>query len=244
MANAEKSKVKTCAYCGSIALTRDHVPPKTLFRKPLPSNAQLITVPACPSCNRIFGKLDEEAGVFLDIWTSAQPDSPWPKFSETSLRALKRSRKLRRQVLQEIRQINLRSMGGVIVAESAEIHWPSQHFDRFFARLIKGLWFHHKSIPLPENCSINAFPLKQSTADELRALRINERMAYFNIANNQFEYLCGFLDKDPRISIWYLRFHTAYMVAAETRPTKLILPNEINVALGGQLILPGHPEFF
>lgn len=47
-----------CIYCGSGKnLTRDHVPPKGLIRRPYPNN--LCTVPACKTCNLHFSK-DEE----------------------------------------------------------------------------------------------------------------------------------------------------------------------------------------
>jgi hypothetical protein len=44
--------------CGSQQkLTREHVPPKGLFLKPLPSN--LVTVPCCFQCNNSYSKDDE-----------------------------------------------------------------------------------------------------------------------------------------------------------------------------------------
>ncbi len=46
-----------CVYCGTIATTRDHVPPKVLLDKPFPSN--LRTVPSCKSCNN-NASLDEQ----------------------------------------------------------------------------------------------------------------------------------------------------------------------------------------
>lgn len=47
-----------CIYClENVADTKDHVPPKLMLRKPYPNN--LLTVPACSSCNQSFS-LDEE----------------------------------------------------------------------------------------------------------------------------------------------------------------------------------------
>jgi len=47
-----------CVYCGMDAgSTKDHVPPKSLLRKPYPAN--LWTVPSCAACNSAFSK-DEE----------------------------------------------------------------------------------------------------------------------------------------------------------------------------------------
>ena len=47
-----------CVYCGSENnLTKDHIPPKSLFAKPLPDD--LITVPSCRHCNRGASRDDE-----------------------------------------------------------------------------------------------------------------------------------------------------------------------------------------
>ena len=46
-----------CIFCGKPATTRDHIPPKGIFPDPMPSD--LITVPACESCNSNT-KLDDE----------------------------------------------------------------------------------------------------------------------------------------------------------------------------------------
>src|SRR5271165_919227 len=54
---------KTCVFCGAIATTSDHVPPKNLFIPPRPTD--LITVPACEICNGGTSTLDEEFRVFV-----------------------------------------------------------------------------------------------------------------------------------------------------------------------------------
>lgn len=51
-------KSRECAFCGSTtALTRDHLPPKSFFRRPRPAN--LITVPCCEACRARTGNDDE-----------------------------------------------------------------------------------------------------------------------------------------------------------------------------------------
>ena len=55
---------KSCIYCGNTEdLTKDHIPPKTLFPKPRPSN--LITVPCCKNCNGSFS-LEKDLFPHLD----------------------------------------------------------------------------------------------------------------------------------------------------------------------------------
>lgn len=55
---ATRQKKKLCVYCRSPEeLTRDHIPPKSFFPQPRPTN--LITVPCCIDCHRGFTKDDE-----------------------------------------------------------------------------------------------------------------------------------------------------------------------------------------
>ncbi|HEX6533042.1 MAG TPA: hypothetical protein VF041_00510 [Gemmatimonadaceae bacterium] len=46
-----------CIYCGQLANTHDHAPPKLLMTRPYPPN--MITVPSCRACNQ-GASLDEE----------------------------------------------------------------------------------------------------------------------------------------------------------------------------------------
>ncbi len=41
----------TCSYCGGVADTSDHTPPRCLLPKHLPNDLQAMTIPACCACN-------------------------------------------------------------------------------------------------------------------------------------------------------------------------------------------------
>lgn len=45
-----------CVYCGGIADTSDHTPPRCLLPKPLPEGLKAMTVPACSRCNVGFSQ--------------------------------------------------------------------------------------------------------------------------------------------------------------------------------------------
>ena len=71
-----KQDVRTerCIYCGSERdLTVDHVPPKLLLMRPHPEN--LITVPACRTCNQSFQKDDEYTRTLLSVDVRASRNS-------------------------------------------------------------------------------------------------------------------------------------------------------------------------
>jgi hypothetical protein len=48
---------RSCVYCRKAADTRDHVPPKLIYKKPFPKN--LATVPSCSACNATWS-MDEQ----------------------------------------------------------------------------------------------------------------------------------------------------------------------------------------
>ncbi len=55
-----------CAISGEIkTTTREHIPPKNIFPRPLPSD--LITVPACAECNNGASRYDEIFKVLLSF---------------------------------------------------------------------------------------------------------------------------------------------------------------------------------
>lgn len=59
-----------CIYCGAVATTRDHVPPKVLLDQPFPPN--LRTVPSCKPCNN-DASLDEQYFLVLLSHVSSSP---------------------------------------------------------------------------------------------------------------------------------------------------------------------------
>lgn len=92
---------QSCIYCGSKALTRDHVPPRLLLERPFPKN--LLTVPSCLDCNRGASK-DEEYFLALIAQVSQSPHIQAKLDSGGTLdRAFTRSPALEQRFLDAIR---------------------------------------------------------------------------------------------------------------------------------------------
>lgn len=90
-----------CGFGGEIVPSVDHVPSKTLLRKPYPSN--LPTVPACVRCNNGFSQDEQYVRVFLGcvIAGSTDPDAQ----TDSGVRAiLVRSPALRAEVTAAMRE--------------------------------------------------------------------------------------------------------------------------------------------
>src|SRR5207302_114049 len=93
-------------------LTRDHVPPKNLFRKPLPSN--LITVSCCKSCNAIYSKAEEQLRIFVSAGINRSADGEWIWKNKVVESSFSRSPALRNQIGKDLLIGNFRHPMGDI----------------------------------------------------------------------------------------------------------------------------------
>ena len=55
----------SCVYCGGIANTSDHTPPRCLLPRKLPADIQAMTVPACKACNAAFATDEMRAAAII-----------------------------------------------------------------------------------------------------------------------------------------------------------------------------------
>jgi hypothetical protein len=120
---------KLCIYCGGEGDTNDHAPPRCFLRRPLPSN--LITLPACKSCNSGFS-FDENVVKTLIALTSTHPDliaerEPGGRIE----RALARDVRLRTIIQSARRDDGNYELAGDLLAS----------FDRVMKKTVQGVFF-------------------------------------------------------------------------------------------------------
>lgn len=60
-----------CVYCGGVADTSDHTPPRSLLPRELPKDAQLMAIPACQRCNGGYSR-DETLAAAVAYGTDAR----------------------------------------------------------------------------------------------------------------------------------------------------------------------------
>lgn len=160
MAKRKKGEQRTgeCAYCGAVGpVTRDHVPPENLFPEPLPKN--LITVPACNTCNGSF-KLDDE--YFRLAVTAGIDGEAYPRELAHSIAAIKKladpkKRPFARRMLAAQHLVEVKTPAGIHLG-----HAPGQIVDgdrvlKTVKRTVRGLYFHHVGRRLPAEHEIRAF---------------------------------------------------------------------------------------
>ena len=122
-----------CYWCGSSAVSRDHVPPRNLFPKRLRNN--LVTVPACFEHNNKFTKLEERMRFFLQ----AGSDSPQAlaEFDATTLRSLENPKAggLLARVFTGVKPIRLPT------GDSAALQIPAGDTRLYFEKIARGIHY-------------------------------------------------------------------------------------------------------
>jgi hypothetical protein len=129
-----------CYNCGIKAkkLSRDHIPPKSFFRPPLPTN--LITVPCCKKCNESFS-LDDEA---FRLWAASShgvsETGRWILLNKVVGSSFVRSPKLKAEVQKHLRMGNLRTQNQTISVPTISI--PDERAEKFLFRTTRALLTH------------------------------------------------------------------------------------------------------
>jgi hypothetical protein len=137
---------KQCAYCGDVGIvTRDHVPPKSIFPKPRPAN--LITVPACPKCHSQQTSRDDE--YFRNTLNVREDLSQHPgvlKVQPVVLRSFYNPNKsgMLGEFLKSIRLIQQLTPAGIIVKNKLGFEADMVRIRRVVQRIVIGLFYHHR----------------------------------------------------------------------------------------------------
>lgn len=97
----QKHSSKNCVYCGMVLdsknRTRDHIPPKCFFTQSERKRMQLITVPACKTCNNCNNVQDENAKHMLSLCV-LQMQKETPELMQSHSRMLHQNHRLRKMV--------------------------------------------------------------------------------------------------------------------------------------------------
>lgn len=219
--------MRSCAYCGSRQdVTRDHVPPKNVFSKPRPSD--LITVPACRSCNSSASKDDEYFRLKL-CTSDLVGNHPAAKNNRATIfRSLNRPQAhgLRKSFLSDIHTVQLRTQGGLYLGKRLAFDVSIERIHRVVERTVRGLFFHETSQRLPSDYDVDVHSndtLREESKEVIEELRRNiliplAQMSPNIIGEGAFFYRFHIIDEDPFFSVWALTFYGQVPFLALTGP--------------------------
>ena len=193
-----------CVYCGGKTdLTRDHIPPKSLFNKPRPP---LITVRACRRCNSGFSRDDDYFWLTLASRAETGANREALQASRRAIENLARGEAggFRKAFLASIQSVELRTPAGLYIGDALAYDVSFSRLNRVAARITKGLFAHVTGTPLPSNYSATARALEGFTHDARDDV---QRFISFTAASpacsisNVFSFRFRVLEDDPDASV-------------------------------------------
>lgn len=191
-----------CVYCGEVAETKDHVPPKCFFPKPYPEN--LLTVPACERCNQNLSKDEDYARIVL---SSARVDGEELPLAEVIWeqkvsRSLRRNTKIAFDIYNSMRAID---------ANNLAFRIDRNRLDKIIVKIVKGLYFAHfqKRIDDSYTVSVHLFPGQQSFPHFYPHELIESILSspIRTIGEGVLRYRWITSDENDNFSVWVLSFY-------------------------------------
>ena len=202
------AKRERCIYCGADEdLTVDHVPPKLLLMRPYPPN--LITVPACRTCNQSFQKNDEylratlspDLRVTRNLAAQSNLDAVWRSLRKPEARDFAEYLGSKASLTTILNQF------GTPMGQVMELDYP--RLECAGLRLVRGLYFSEMGTPLPVEAKVKVgFTMGLRAKDEstLTIARVmmtlpDHRERSFGTA---FSYMVAI---GPTASVWFMMLY-------------------------------------
>jgi hypothetical protein len=214
----ETEKIGECAYCGAVGkITRDHIPPKGIFSKPLPDD--LITVPACPQCHSDeTSKDDEYFRLALQVREGIENHPDVIKSRPVLLRSLEKPQKIGmvKGLLENIFLAELVSPNGIFIKNQWAIQTDMNRLRRVVTRIMKGLFYKLKEHRIPDGyealvCDEDSFQkwpanVVQNYNENLIKPILAQKQRVM-IGNDVFSFKYGYDKNNPNTTCWIFTFY-------------------------------------
>jgi len=192
-----------CVYCGAAASTRDHVPPKALFARPVRIR---IRVPACSACNNGRSQSDEKFKVALAIMAGMKTPTQ-RRLWRDAMRTVRHSKGLHRFFADRI--------GDLPGTTSRAVSLPAVLIREQIIRLTKGLYWHHFRRALPICSPIDVFAPDSPGWEEVQNLFVDDAQKA-HVGFDQFQYWFARVEEVPDASMWLFEFYRKVRFATTT----------------------------
>ena len=219
------SKAGICTYCGQYgSLTKDHIPPKTIFPKPRPNN--LITIPCCLICNGAAKKDDEYFGIMMALRDKSQNHPSANKVLPKIFDGLhhKNAWGFRKKIFHNFSVKNVVTTTGILLGRYPVFEEEAAPIIRVMERITKGLYYLETKKSYPQHHCINirfGRSLIEGSIEKQRnlaqALGIFKTVIPKVIGNGEFRYWLRFADDDnctfgALVEIYNSRYFLCYSV--------------------------------
>ena len=209
-----KPKIGICAYCTEEKpLTKDHIPPRNLF--PVSYRKNIISVPCCFDCHKPTSQDDEyfrsRLAIRNDTATHPAAQEVLPRIIRSFQKPQKRG--WTKKFFQSIQEFEAVTPAGIYLGKGATYDVDLTRLNRVAARVIKGLFYHHKHFALPKTYTVSAFSESSLTGPPDKVKLWLEMFASLasepsiEIGKGIFAYWFRFFSVDDISSAWLLLFY-------------------------------------
>jgi hypothetical protein len=210
-----------CAYCGAPATTRDHIPPKKLF--PQPWTDDLITVPACGTCNNCSSSDDEHFIWMMTISVKAVGEhADNARKQRFSTPTTPRRQRMAANVLQGLTRAAITTPAGLYLGHATLVDADLERVNRVLERIVRGLYFKELGVAVPANRSVRAFPESPTQPFEMEAMQPVIGYNPRSVANGAFEYWYRPMDDDPQSVVILMRFFAGILAVGFVKTTDVL----------------------
>jgi len=201
-----------CFNCGKPATTRDHIPPKNLFAKPRPSN--LITVPACLTCNNNTKKDDE---YFRLAVASAEGtnQAAWRVVQQRVLPRYQERPALLKKFVDESISVDRFSSAGIYAGKGIAYELERPRTQPIINKIVRGLFLTVTGEVL-DGSIINNYVVNPEFNDDFKNIICS--LPFTDIGDGAFSYRYFMSPDRPRESFWFLMFYDAVLFMVKTEP--------------------------
>lgn len=205
-----------CAYCDlERADSLDHVPPKSLFSGALPDD--MVRVPACGPCHSRWSVSDEKFRVLLSLYVGIDTPANREFWKAKSLRTVAHNDQLHREILDNMREVDIVSPGGLYLGKGSAVPWDAKDHDQMIERFVRGLYFHHFETALGMGVNIDVYFQPSSHPVIQEALELCRTAS---IGGKQFVYAYARAQEENLASLWLFKLRERHVVMAVSQPFK------------------------
>lgn len=209
MIDSEKlPKTVICYLCGkNPATTKDHLFPRGIFNKPLPSN--LPTLPACYKCNNDLSADEEIFRVFVCSGMAVENNVGKRMWDERIRPDLKGKRpKLKPLVQSMVKQAKVVTENGTILGYVPVLETNPDIINHVLGKIARGLFYLDTRLVLPPDIKVGfgydmSNPKRLFTPPLDQALRESKKISF---GNGEVTYWRNTMKDDPFTSITWIRF--------------------------------------
>jgi hypothetical protein len=224
----KQKRIGSCTYCGKQSeLTDDHIPPKCLF--PPAERKNLLTVPACGSCNLGFSKDDEYFRLMLSIRIDLPNTEAANYIKDSAMRSLRRNEatRFRHALKSSLKRVPYHTQAGIYIGHVPAMQIDGNRLRRTCERMVKGFYAHYMKRSVPSTHEVKAVIFDfQRDESALNDPEVQDMLRSLGKANNHHVFgsvlhiWYALADDDQDSSLWCVWMHKVFTYLGFTTPVE------------------------